>query len=206
MADQRPFWWDTLARVLLGPSDIPRELDLEFGGRRRQLALDTPDARRSAHDQIWAVLKLEDESSRRDAIARIEEWAGPNDSSWSYAHRCVSADEAMRAHDPGFLDLGAHTGSHPSLPSLAPDRQKQEIAGSVAVLRDMIGSEMSGFAYPYGDYDERVVEIVRDAGIRYACTTQHHRVGRRAALLELPRLYVGNLDASGFSSEIMAHG
>jgi peptidoglycan/xylan/chitin deacetylase (PgdA/CDA1 family) len=205
MADQRPFWWDVLSLIFLQMPDIPRELDLQFGGHRLQIALGPAEARRAAHDQIWALLKLQDESSRCEAIAAIEAWAGASDPSWARAHRCVTADEAMRAHSTGFLDLGAHTRTHPSLPSLATDQQKEEIAGSVAVLREMIGSEMSSFAYPYGDYDAQVVDAVQEAGIRCACTTRHHRVGRRAPLLELPRLYVQNVDASGFSSEILAH-
>lgn len=206
MTDQRPFWWDVLAHVFLELADLPQELDLEFEGRRHQFSLNSPDARRAAHDQIWATLRLSDEPPRREAIARIEEWAALNDLQWSSAHRCISANEAMRAHQPGFFDIGAHTKSHPSLPTLPPHRQREEIAGGVSILREMLGGDVSSFAYPYGDYDEQAVDIVRAAGIRYACTTHHRRIGRRAAPLEMPRLNVTNLNASRFTSKILAHG
>ena len=206
MADQRSFWWDTLTHVFLELPDAPTELDLEFGGRRHQITLDSPEARRAAHKQIWAALRLEEEAPRREAVARIEAWAAAADPRWMRAHRCVTAEEATSAHDPGFFDIGAHTKSHPSLPSLSPERQRREIVDSVSVLREMFGAEMRGFAYPYGDHDRQVVDIVREVGIDHACTTRHRRIGRRAKALELPRLYVGNFDASGFSSEILAHG
>ena len=39
-----------------------------------------------------------------------------------------------------------------------------------------MGIPIEGFAYPYGDCDPAIQEIVSDAGYRWACSTRSDRV------------------------------
>jgi peptidoglycan/xylan/chitin deacetylase (PgdA/CDA1 family) len=89
------------------------------------------------------------------------------------------------------MEIGSHTLSHPSLTQAAESELAHELAKSRAVLCDLVGEEVGGFAYPYGHATGREVEAVGRAGYRYACA-----VRRPAQLgeLSLPRTYVGDGD------------
>jgi peptidoglycan/xylan/chitin deacetylase (PgdA/CDA1 family) len=67
------------------------------------------------------------------------------------------------------MTIGCHTRSHPYLTSLGRERAWDEIAGAKAIL-EADGFKIDTFAYPYGAYNQRVVDIVENAGFRSART------------------------------------
>lgn len=69
------------------------------------------------------------------------------------------------------IDIGSHTLSHPLLTSTDSETLQQEIATSRARLAELFGSPVSSFAYPGGDFDDRVQESVARAGYTAAFTT-----------------------------------
>jgi peptidoglycan/xylan/chitin deacetylase (PgdA/CDA1 family) len=83
-------------------------------------------------------------------------------------------DDVRRLRDGGF-EIGSHTVTHPDLRRLDDAALGRELVASRAHLEDLTGAAVTGFAYPYGFHDPRVVRAVRDAGYRYACTTRQHR-------------------------------
>lgn len=66
--------------------------------------------------------------------------------------------------------VGAHTCTHPRLSRIPRERAREEIVSSKKKLEDRFGLPMEHFAYPFGDYDEVVVDLVREAGFKTACT------------------------------------
>ena len=66
--------------------------------------------------------------------------------------------------------IGAHTCTHPRLSLLSRDQAKEEIVASKKKLEDRFGLPVEHFAYPYGDYNQTTVELVREAGFKTACT------------------------------------
>ena len=71
----------------------------------------------------------------------------------------------------GF-EIGAHTLTHPQLSAIPIAEAKKEIAGSKKKLEDLFGVAVKHFVYPYGDYNDAVVELVREAGFETACTVE----------------------------------
>lgn len=69
-------------------------------------------------------------------------------------------------------DIGSHTLSHPFLSKLPAEHAKEEIASSRRKLEDLFGRPVDHFCYPYGDYNERVRDLVQEAGYKTACTTE----------------------------------
>lgn len=69
-------------------------------------------------------------------------------------------------------DIGSHTLSHPWLTRLPASAAREEIAASRKKLEDVFGRPVRHFCYPYGDWNERVRDLVADAGYQTACTTQ----------------------------------
>ncbi len=71
----------------------------------------------------------------------------------------------------GFT-IGSHTVTHPRLERIPIDAARAEISEGRRQLQDLFGQPVYGFAYPCGTYNEEVMEAVREAGHRYARTTQ----------------------------------
>jgi peptidoglycan/xylan/chitin deacetylase (PgdA/CDA1 family) len=88
------------------------------------------------------------------------------------------------------IEIGAHSRSHRSLPELSDSALRDEIAGSVADLEaeGMVRPRL--FAYPYGEYDERVTTATARAGLRAAFTVDPGRIGRRSIRHRLPRIEI----------------
>jgi len=66
--------------------------------------------------------------------------------------------------------IGAHTCTHPRLSRISRDRAREEVVSGKKKLEDRFGLTIEHFAYPFGDYDSHVVELVREAGFKTACT------------------------------------
>jgi GT2 family glycosyltransferase/peptidoglycan/xylan/chitin deacetylase (PgdA/CDA1 family) len=88
------------------------------------------------------------------------------------------------------IEIGAHSRSHCSLPGLSDSALHQEIAGSVADLEAGGLGRPRLFAYPYGEYDERVTTATSRAGLRAAFTVDPGRIGRRSVRHRLPRIEI----------------
>jgi peptidoglycan/xylan/chitin deacetylase (PgdA/CDA1 family) len=66
--------------------------------------------------------------------------------------------------------IGAHTCTHPRLSQISEAQAKEEISASRKKLEDRFGVLIEHFAYPYGDYNQTTVQLVRETGFKTACT------------------------------------
>lgn len=64
------------------------------------------------------------------------------------------------------MEIGSHTLTHPYLSKSS--RAKSEIFDSKRILEEKLGTTITAFAYPFGDYNERIEGIVKDAGYKIA--------------------------------------
>jgi peptidoglycan/xylan/chitin deacetylase (PgdA/CDA1 family) len=67
----------------------------------------------------------------------------------------------------GFT-VANHTLTHPHLTRLSPDQARQEIYDGRDALEQIFGYRIEGFAYPFGDQNDAVRELVRSAFHVYA--------------------------------------
>lgn len=75
----------------------------------------------------------------------------------------------LSKHD---FEIGSHTLTHPGLALLKPDKQKTEIFDSKTKLEKLLGQPVISFCYPYGNYNDETVKLVKEAGYLYATTTK----------------------------------
>lgn len=94
--------------------------------------------------------------------------------------------------DSRTVTIASHTVTHPRLHNLPPEEVRREIAGAQQALKEHLGIDNPWIAYPYGDYDETVDGIAREAGIRLAVTTDAGRVHAGSYPYELRRVWIGN--------------
>jgi peptidoglycan/xylan/chitin deacetylase (PgdA/CDA1 family) len=107
----------------------------------------------------------------------------------------VSADQ-LRVMQRAGMHVGSHGRSHRWLSSLSDAEQAEEIDGSLAFLRE-IGSPVDDYwvmCYPYGDYDQRTLDLLRSRSCAVGLTTH---VGvwnpRETDSLVVPRLDTNDL-------------
>lgn len=82
------------------------------------------------------------------------------------------ADDDIRAMlASGTWELGAHTATHPLLPSLDGAGRAREIGGAKATLERRFAVPVESFAYPFGIFDDADRKAVAAAGYRWAVTT-----------------------------------
>ena len=83
--------------------------------------------------------------------------------------------------------VGAHTCTHPRLSRIPRERAREEIVSGKKKLEDRFGAPIEHFAYPFGDYDEGVVDLVREAGFKTAGTMDRGVNGPHTDPLRLKR-------------------
>lgn len=103
----------------------------------------------------------------------------------------LAADE-IRELAAGGVEIGSHGATHTRLTGLPPSRLAAEVADSRAVLGEIAGGEVQGFAYPWGAMDAAARAAVAAAGYAYACAVSTPYRG--LSPLALPRAYVGDGD------------
>jgi peptidoglycan/xylan/chitin deacetylase (PgdA/CDA1 family) len=90
----------------------------------------------------------------------------------------------------GGMEFGSHSFTHPYLTTADPDWRKYELEESKAALERHTGKTITALAYPYGLYDDTVIQAVKDAGYLTACTIDPGTKVTAANLLTLPRTWV----------------
>lgn len=67
---------------------------------------------------------------------------------------------------------------------------KQEVELSKKILEDKLDVEIKTFCYPYGDYDERIMDAVKEAGYKLAFSVDSGHIKRGDNLYNLKRLHM----------------
>jgi peptidoglycan/xylan/chitin deacetylase (PgdA/CDA1 family) len=87
--------------------------------------------------------------------------------------------------------IGSHTINHLVLPVLNPDVLADELTTSKQILESHLGYPVEWFAYPYGDYNLKVVDAVRNAGYIGAVNTLPGNMQYESRLYYLTRFRAG---------------
>ena len=95
-------------------------------------------------------------------------------------HSKVSPEDVRSIYDGH--EVAVHTLTHPWLNKLDDDEVVREIEEDRVRLSELCGYEVTGMAYPFGIYDDRILSLMRErTGIRYSRTIKNTHA------FELPR-------------------
>jgi len=70
-------------------------------------------------------------------------------------------NQIKEMHNSGLIDFEPHTVSHPKLSQIDYNSAKREIMESKDVIENKLNKKCDFFAYPYGDFNKNVLELVR---------------------------------------------
>jgi len=76
--------------------------------------------------------------------------------------------ELYRGHE-----VAIHTVTHPWLDRLDASQIATEVLEDRKALEDIVGYPVRGMAYPYGNYNPQVIEVLRGLGIVYSRTCEN---------------------------------
>lgn len=102
-------------------------------------------------------------------------------------------DQVKELHKSSW-DILPHGMTHPHLPMLSAAKQKIQIVESRRLIEERLGSKADVFCYPYGEFNNDTLAILKEAGFRYAFTIQQGRTASLQAPYKLKRIYVNGYE------------
>jgi peptidoglycan/xylan/chitin deacetylase (PgdA/CDA1 family)/glycosyltransferase involved in cell wall biosynthesis len=171
---------DEFLRFLQGRSGLPR----------RALLLTFDDCYQDLLDVVSPILK----ERRIPAIAFAVSGLSGSTNVWDEAIGAprlrLLNEEGLRKLAAGGVEIGAHSRSHRPLTSSSSDELSEEIAGSIDDLEKIGLKRPRLFAYPYGDWDERVQQAIQKADLQAAFTVDRDLVRSGQCPYSVPRIEI----------------
>lgn len=103
-------------------------------------------------------------------IGKRDEWCQAKNPG-ATTHPLLAHEHISAMRDTGFT-FQSHTCQHPDLTTLTDGELTEELAGSRRDLEDLLGEQVHYLAYPYGRFNEHVLDTTRAAGYKAAFSTQ----------------------------------
>ena len=85
----------------------------------------------------------------------MREYRYPSALTWNEVQQLAKSD---------MVSIGGHTITHPILPNCPSMIANREIVESKRMIEDRLGCEIKHFSYPNGDFTEREMGMVKQAG------------------------------------------
>lgn len=92
----------------------------------------------------------------------------------------------------GF-DFGGHTRTHKKLISISREEALYEIETGKRDLEELLQKPIHSFAYPYGDFNDQIVTLVKNSGFKAARTVHTDNTHQEKDLLRLSCIKVNGL-------------
>ncbi|MCB0628216.1 MAG: polysaccharide deacetylase family protein [Saprospiraceae bacterium] len=165
-----------------------RYLDRKAGLPRRAVLLTFDDCYRDILEAALPILREKGIPAVAFAVSRLKTnvWDRPLGAP---SLHLLDAD-GLRALTREGVVIGSHSRYHPMLNRISPAQLKEEIEGSVSDLEAMGLERPSLLAYPYGEYNEKVQQAARKAGLRAAFTVEPGLVRSGTDYYRLPRIEI----------------
>lgn len=84
----------------------------------------------------------------------------------------LTAEDVVKAYDPEYFEVACHGVTHPYFTKCDDALLMSQTVYDRKNLETLMGTQIHGMAYPMGDYDARVINVLKNTGIYYARTTK----------------------------------
>lgn len=140
----KAFWWNVVYR------------ERHRRGQQAVVAGEYARLRRMTDAEIDRYLVTEFGPEALDPIGEVD--------------RPLTVQELREIAASPWIEIGNHTLDHAVLPRYEPSRAEAQVAGAQDWLGEVLGARPFFIAYPNGDVDDVVVDIVRRQGLRLGVT------------------------------------
>ena len=153
--------------------NIINDIDLP----KNTIAITVDDADNSFYDVAWPRFK---ELGFPVTLFISTKSIGPGNKNY------VSWDQIRELKNAG-VTIGAHSHSHPHFPEMSIDEVKQEIETSNKIFLKELGEIPKIFAYPYGETNLEIIDLLKDFKYRIAFGQHSGVINETSNMYFLPR-------------------
>ncbi|MEW5766461.1 MAG: polysaccharide deacetylase family protein [bacterium] len=186
-------WRDELAEIVrrAGLSEINQEAanpayPKEVREILTQAKLETFSQRIELLQNLMSLLKRLDDKEAKAVVNNLSQRIDWRQGNWE---RSLPVSwEQVAEMDTGGIEFGAHTLTHPPLTRIDPKQARYEITASKEEIEQKLGKPVAVFCYPFGDFNEEVKEMVKEAGFICACSSVYGVVDRSSDPYALERI------------------
>lgn len=101
------------------------------------------------------------------------------------------------------IEFGSHTLTHADLTKISLEEAKRELIESKKILKVKVGQEIFTFAFPYGNCNETVKQIAKEAGYKFVFATDNAPLGLHEDFFQIRRIGIfPNTTVSGLSRKV----
>ncbi|MBE0501803.1 MAG: polysaccharide deacetylase family protein [Desulfuromonadales bacterium] len=100
----------------------------------------------------------------------------------------INWDEAREMLASGLVSFGAHTANHVLLDQVTLQEAETEVVASLQTIKDKLGAVPDFFAYPNGNYTNRLKSLLKQHGFKGAVTTKKGWVEKSSDFFAIPRV------------------
>ena len=108
------------------------------------------------------------------------------------SRHAITVEELMQIAAYPEVTIGAHSVSHPVMPTCTDEAVRFEVAACKRALESWTGKTVNCFAYPEGKFDGRERRFLIESGYRMAVTTRSGFITREADCYLVPRFVTGD--------------
>jgi peptidoglycan/xylan/chitin deacetylase (PgdA/CDA1 family) len=167
-------WWEQLyyifrKTVQLGKlSDLAKLLEQETKGLLREELQEMNTSLNSLKSLIEVIIRSTDVIELRNFIHKLSKGLGIKIPNKLYDELMLSIDEIKEMVEYG-VEIGGHGLWHTNLTKISKDRLLEEVKESLNFIKTLYEGPYT-FAYPFGIYNDEVVNIVKSTGYKAAVT------------------------------------
>ena len=200
-------WWDQIQYAFRRTDRRCLSLELPPAGPVK-FSFETDEQRVAAAEKVIGIMKGLDNHERLRLLKLIPERLAVDIPAEPPSElEPLSWDEVRRLAGLG-VEFGAHTKTHPILSKVSDIKElSEEIGVSKSRLEEELGAPAVHFCYPNGralDFNEKVVEVVREHGFHSAVTTVPGLNFAGAQPFLLRRLYIEPTFQDYYFRELLA--
>ena len=95
----------------------------------------------------------------------------------------------IKSLDSKILEIGSHSKNHPNLPNLSSTQEiVEEIVNSKNEIENNLGHKINHFCYPAGDYNNNLINYLKEYGYKSGVTIKHGFNDQTTNLYKLKRI------------------
>ncbi|WP_416202904.1 polysaccharide deacetylase family protein [Acinetobacter sp. LoGeW2-3] len=103
--------------------------------------------------------------------------------------------QVKQLSNSGLIEIGSHTMTHANLSKLDDVASLKELTESKHQIEALIAKPVTSFAYPFGIYSQRDVELAKQAGYSNAVTTKEGIDSISPDFMQLQRIKISGKDS-----------
>ena len=160
--------------------EIPAILSNTANRQNKYIALTFDDGYRDFYTDVFPIIKKYNVKATAYLVPNF--LGGSN---------YMTSQQVQEIVDSGLVEIGAHTLNHAYLTSINPAVADAEISESKKVLEKMFNTKVFSFSYPSGQYNDSVINMVKNAGYTSAVSEDGGQTQTIESLYHLLRIRVG---------------